>query len=166
MSDNKFNVLILGNAAVGKTNIIKVYVGQAFDYNSKATLGIDYVNHKFKASGSEKEFDTKIWDTAGQERFESLTHSFYRQAKGMIVCFDLTNAESFKKVKKWIASIQEHADPNISTVLVGTKCDLKEGIVITNQEAKECAKNNGMNYFETSALSNTGIKEMFEDLFN
>ena len=34
MSDNKFNVLILGNAAVGKTNIIKVYTGQAFDYNS------------------------------------------------------------------------------------------------------------------------------------
>ena len=84
----------------------------------------------------------------------------------MIVCFDLTNAASFKQVKKWIASIQQHADPNISTVLVGTKCDLKEEIVITNQEAKECAKNNGVNYFETSSLTNTGIKEMFEDLFN
>ena len=90
------------------------------------------MKHIFKASGSEKEFNIKIWDTAGQERFESLTHSFYKQGKGMIVCFDLTNAESFKKVKKWIASIQQHADPNISTVLVGTKCDLKEEIVITN----------------------------------
>ena len=100
MSIDKFNVLILGNAAVGKTNIIKAYDGQAFDPNSEATLGIDYVKHKFKALGSEKEFDIKIWDTAGQERFESLTHSFYKRAKGMIVCFDLTNAESFKKVKK------------------------------------------------------------------
>jgi hypothetical protein len=43
---------------------------------------------------------------------------------------------------------------------------LKEGIVITKQEARECAKNNGMNYFETSSLTNTGIKEMFEDFFN
>ena len=166
MSDNKFNVLILGNAAVGKTSIIKAYTNQAFYHSHQVTLGLDYVSHKFKPLGSEKEFNIKIWDTAGQERFRSLTHSFYKQGKGIIVCFDLTNAESFKQVREWIASIQEHADPNISTVLVGTKCDLKDGIVITKQEAKECAKNNGMNYFETSSLTNTGIKEMFEDFFN
>ena len=130
------------------------------------TLGLDYVSHRFTPTNSDKEYNIKIWDTAGQERFRSLTHGFYKQGKGIIVCFDLTNAESFKQAREWIASIEEHADPNITTVLVGTKSDLKEAIVITEREAKEFAKNNNMNYFETSSLKNTGIKEMFESFFN
>ena len=78
MSDNKFNVLILGNAAVGKTSIIKAYTNQALDYKIYATMELDFVSQRFKPSGSQKEFNIKIWDTAGQECFRSLTHSFYK----------------------------------------------------------------------------------------
>lgn len=65
-----------------------------------------------------------------------------------------------------MASIAEHADPNISTVLVGNKSDLKNSIVIQRQEAEAFAKNNNMHYYATSSLENTGITEMFEDFFN
>lgn len=53
MSENKFNVLILGNAAVGKTSIIKAYTTQAFDESHQVTLGLDYVSQRFKPIGSD-----------------------------------------------------------------------------------------------------------------
>ena len=75
-----------------------------------ATLGPDYVPKNYNPPGTSINVPVKIWDTAGQERFRTLTHSFYRQAQGVIVTFDVTTPESFKNVKKWMDSIFEHAD--------------------------------------------------------
>ena len=64
-----------------------------------------------------------VWDTAGQERFRTITCSFYKQAQGAMVVFNLSIEESFRNVKEWLDSINEHGDPNISKVLVGFKID-------------------------------------------
>ena len=43
-----------------------------------------------------------IWDTAGQERFHALGPIYYRDADGALLVYDITDAESFEKVKKWV----------------------------------------------------------------
>ena len=55
-----------------------------------ATIGLDYVNTTFKSPDGDL-ISVKIWDTAGQERFRTITYSFYKQANGVIVTFDVTN---------------------------------------------------------------------------
>ena len=55
-----------------------------------ATIGLDYVSTSYKAPKGD-EIAVKIWDTAGQERFKTITYSFYKQANGVIVTFDVTN---------------------------------------------------------------------------
>lgn len=55
-----------------------------------ATIGLDYVSSTYK-SPKEESIAVKIWDTAGQERFKTITYSFYKQANGVIVTFDVTN---------------------------------------------------------------------------
>jgi GTPase SAR1 family protein len=42
------------------------------------------------------------------------------------VTFDVTNEDTFKNVKKWMESIDQHADENICKVMVGNKIDLEE----------------------------------------
>ena len=81
----------------------------------------------------------KIWDTAGQERFRTLTHAFYKQANGVVVTFDVTSEDTFKNVKKWMESIDQHADENICKVMVGNKIDLEEDRKISRQQAQELA---------------------------
>ena len=49
----------------------------------------------------------------------------------MVIAFDLTNEKSFENVQTWISSIYKHADPTISKVLVGNKCDLDSERKIT-----------------------------------
>ena len=45
------------------------------------------------------------WDTAGQERFRPITSSYYRGAHGIIVVYDVTEAESYNNVKQWLHEI-------------------------------------------------------------
>jgi len=90
-----------------------------------ATIGLDYVSTSYKSPKGE-DIAVKIWDTAGQERFRTITYSFYKQANGVIVAFDVTNQTSFTNVKNWLQSIYEHADPSIVKALVGNKIDLED----------------------------------------
>ena len=108
----------------------------------------------------------KIWDTAGQERFRTLTLSFYKQAQGVIVTFDVTNQASFKSVKLWLESIYEHAEDNVAKILVGNKVDMVNERKITKEEAQKMAQQNNMNYWEASAKDNKNINELMEDLMN
>lgn len=99
-----------------------------------ATIGLDYVSTTYRPSGSE-EIAVKIWDTAGQERFKTITYSFYKQANGVIITYDITNQTSFSNVKTWLESINAHADPNIVKILVGNKIDLEEERKVDTAEA-------------------------------
>lgn len=164
MAQVKINIIVLGDGAVGKTSLLKMYAEKKFTESHMATLGLDYVSKDFQPPGADQELQVKIWDTAGQERFRTLTHSFYRQAQGVVVAYDVTNEESFKNVRKWMESIDEHADSNICKVMVGNKIDLVNERKITLQEAKETARSFNMEYFDASAKKNEGVKEVFETL--
>ena len=90
-----------------------------------ATIGLDYVNTTYKSAQGEN-YSVKIWDTAGQERVRTITYSFYKQANGVIITFDVTSRQTFSNVKNWLESIYQHADPSIVKALVGNKIDLKD----------------------------------------
>jgi len=66
------------------------YFEKQFTQSHMATIGLDYVSTTFKSPNTE-DIAVKIWDTAGQERFKTITYSFYKQAHGVIVTFDVTN---------------------------------------------------------------------------
>ena len=91
-----------------------------------ATLGLDYVSKAYKAKGENFDYQVKVWDTAGQERFITLTQSFYKQAAGVVVCFDVTNEQSFKDVQRWMDSIDSHAEPTICRVICANKIDMED----------------------------------------
>ncbi len=128
-----------------------------------ATIGLDYVSTSYESPNNET-IAVKIWDTAGQERFKTITYSFYKQAHGVIVTFDVTNQLSFTNVKTWLESIYQHADPSITKVLVGNKIDLEDDRKVTAEEAKSLAEQHKMKYFETSAKLNKNIDELMQHL--
>lgn len=130
-----------------------------------ATIGLDYVSATYKSPKGD-DIAVKIWDTAGQERFRTITYSFYKQANGVIVTFDVTNRQTFSNVKNWLDSIYQHADPNIVKALVGNKIDLEDQRQVSYEEAAELARQNNMEYFECSAKLNKNVKEVINHMMS
>lgn len=100
-SQQKVNIIVLGDQAVGKSSLLKMYSEKKFEATHMATLGLDFVSKTYSPPDGGNDMNVKIWDTAGQERFRTLTLSFYKQAQGVVLCFDVTNQKSFDNVRMW-----------------------------------------------------------------
>ena len=75
--------------------------------------------------------------------------------------YDITKERTFANVRRWIEAIREQADPNVVIVLVGNKVDLRDYQVVSTADAKKWAKNEGIYFEETSALTNENVDSMF-----
>ena len=65
MESKKFNIILLGDGAVGKTSLIKSYNDGGFCEDYMVTLGIDYIKKVYKPKDGSAECKVTIWDTAG-----------------------------------------------------------------------------------------------------
>ena len=128
---------------------------------TKCTINVDFCCKYLKI---DKNLYAKliIHDTAGQEKYRSLTRSYYKNAKGIIVVFDLTNENSFLKLNKWINEICENTE-DVVIFLVGNKADLNDRKV-DKIKAEKYAKERNIKYIETSAKEGTNILLLFEEI--
>ena len=106
-----------------------------------------------------------IWDTAGQERFKAMSTNTIKGAQGIVLVFDNTKKTTFESLPTWIKEVKEIKD-NIPIVLFGNKCDLIENADVEKDEAEEFAKDNNMEYFETSAKENINIENGFKSIID
>jgi len=115
-------LVLLGEAAVGKSSIVLRFVSNEFQANKEPTIGAAFLTQKCRLEDRVLRYE--IWDTAGQERFHSLAPMYYRNAQAAIVVYDVTKAASLEKAKSWIKELQRQANPNIVIALAGNKVDL------------------------------------------
>ena len=113
-----------------------------------------------------------LWDTAGKSDYDRLRPLSYPQTDVFLICCSLIEKSSFENVKaKWIPELQHHA-PGVPYIIVGTKSDLRfdEAViskvdkVYSTSEGTALAKEvNAHCYMECSALTQDGIKDLFEE---
>ena len=103
------------------------------------------------------------WDTAGQESFRSITRSYYRGAAGALLCYDITRRETFDHLASWLEDARQHANPNMTIMLVGNKSDLSHRRVVSFEEGQEFANANGLLFLETSAKTSVNVDAAFID---
>ena len=164
--DDKCQLLIIGNSIVGKTSILTKYTSKAYTESYVATVGLDFFT-KDETIDS-KTIRIKIWDTAGQERYKAITKCFFQRAQGIIIVFDVTNKRSFDDLKMWIDSIKSQSKltedlENMPIILIGNKIDLPKR-VIDKETALNFAKEQNLEYYETSAKTGEGIDNAIKEL--
>ncbi|XP_052386530.1 ras-related protein Rab-39B [Carassius gibelio] len=161
----RFGVVILGDSSVGKSSLLHRYTEGTFDESRQSPLGID-----FKVSNMYFDPDVVIklllWDTAGQERFRSICKSYMRNSVGCILMFDVSQRQTFDRVRSWQQEVLDYVKPNpMFFVLVGHKCDLAVGRQVRKSEGDALAKKlNMLAYLEVSTKENINVKETFETL--
>uniref|UniRef100_A0A672HWI3 RAB29, member RAS oncogene family n=1 Tax=Salarias fasciatus TaxID=181472 RepID=A0A672HWI3_SALFA len=137
-SEHVMKIVIIGDAAVGKTSFVHRYVNGQFSQTYLPTMG-------------------------GQERFVSMTRVYYKGALGCVVMFDVTKLSSFLKCHHWKQDLDNKvmlpSGAPIPCILLANKCDLPERVVTADSIA-EFSKNNGFfTWMETSVRDNRNVDE-------
>ena len=159
-----YKVIIIGDTAVGKSNILSRYVKDEFSSNSKSTVGVELGIKFLKIKNTKTKI--QIWDTAGQERYRAITSSYFKGSNGCFIVYDITNEASFNNIENWYEQIQKETSKDIPILLVGNKCDLEDERKVPIEKGKEKAQSLNCAFFETSALKKINIDKIFEELVN
>ncbi|XP_072456395.1 ras-related protein Rab-35 isoform X2 [Notamacropus eugenii] len=106
--DHLFKLLIIGDSGVGKSSLLLRFADNTFSGSYITTIGVDFKIRTVEINGEKVKL--QIWDTAGQERFRTITSTYYRGTHGVIVVYDVTSAESFVNVKRWLHEINQNCD--------------------------------------------------------
>lgn len=157
-----FKVVLLGEGCVGKTSLVLRYVENKFNEKHFSTLQASFLNKKLNIAG--KRVNLAIWDTAGQERFHALGPIYYRDSNGAVLVYDITDEDSFTKVKNWVKELRKMLGDDVCLCIVGNKTDLEKDRAVPVAEADSYAASVKANHFLTSAKQNRGIEELFLDL--
>ena len=159
--DVLFRLVLIGDSGVGKTALLCRYSDNTFDLSFITTIGIDFRIKTVTVHG--RRVKLQIWDTAGQEKFQSVASSYYRNAHGILLIYDVTGANSFIHITKWVENIGNNAPSGVQMVLVGNKCDREETLrVIASERGEILARELGMPFMETSAMNDVNVDLMFE----
>lgn len=183
----QIKLVLLGEAAVGKSSLVLRFVSNEFQENREPTIGAAFLTQKIMLD--DKVIKCEIWDTAGQERFASLAPMYYRNAQAAVVVYDITKSASFLKAKHWVHELTHQANPNVVIALAGNKADLAgppasatediEGMEedlseasaqhtggrqVSEAEVSKYAKDNGLLFFETSAKTGDNVLEIFTEI--
>ena len=154
----------LGNSEVGKTQFCKKYTNSKNNSSlNLITVGFEfYTKEKILSNG--KKYKINIYDTAGQEKYRSLSLNSIRNYDGVFLMYDITNFKSFDSISEWIKNIYEKKDENYPLILIGNKCDLKDGREVSEEEGLETAEKYKTKYFETSAKEGINVEEAIDEL--
>ena len=158
--DYLLKYIIVGDSSVGKTNLLMKFIQNKFTEEYLTTIGVEFGTKNMKINN--KVYRIQIWDTAGQEYFRSIARAYFKNCVCAMVVYDITCKESFENVKSWLQDIQEESPKTVLVALIGNKIDLEEKRIVSFDEGKKFATENGIIFMETSAKTGEGIKEIFE----
>ena len=158
-----YKILLLGDAAVGKTCFLMQYTENTFQEIHMSTIGLDYKLKNVQLDEN-KIYKLQIWDTAGQDRFRSIAKNYYKGAHGIILLYDVTEKKTFENVRNWIKQIKEEVNDNVCIILVGNKIDMEGKRVVSTEEGEKMAEEYELMFFECSAKTGENIDEAFNEL--
>lgn len=160
-SDFKFKICLLGEGSVGKTSLVHRFVEDKFQEDYKATLGVSILQKHLEID--EYSVSINIWDLGGQDSFIKLRKLYLEGSEGALLIFDLTNRVSFEKLREWIHDFRGQRGEK-PFYLIGNKVDLKDQIVVTEEEASLLAKEHDVNLIITSAKTGENVETAFVNL--
>ena len=161
---NEIKIIILGSVGVGKTCLITRYKTGKFLQHIPSTFGSNFV--KIDKIINNKKYVLNIWDTAGQEKYNSLTQTFTKNAKIVILVYSIIDKKSFLDLDNWLKLVKEgNGEKGYVLGVAANKWDLYLQSEVSDKKGKEYAKKINAIWKSTSAKEESkGIEELMSEL--
>ncbi|MHA1233713.1 MAG: Rab family GTPase [Promethearchaeota archaeon] len=158
----RIKVIIIGEAGVGKTSLVKRFVSGHFTKDYRTSIGANLFIKELNLN-SGNNVSIQIWDIAGQERWKKMRHLYYKGAHGALIVGDFTRENSFEQVKEfWNQDLNKYCD-EIPKILIVNKVDLDS--IISNNEIEKLAQAiNVKTIIFTSAKNGQNVEKAFHQM--
>jgi small GTP-binding protein len=162
----EIQIIMLGNASVGKTKIILQYTKKEYKDEYIVTLGVDFLVKETQYC--ETPIQLQIWDTNGNDKFTSiLPKHYYRNANGILLVCSFDDKKSYNDLEMWINNLKEGCDNCDNIVIAVNKLDLDEKFhCISKNNLEELRRKYNFPVIEVSAKNNINIDEAFNKLID
>ena len=158
-------VVLLGESGVGKTSIISQFTTNKFNPRCATSVSAQFISKIQDFPQFQRKIKFDIWDTVGQEKYRSLAKIFYKDAKIIIFVYDITRNFSFTALKDfWYKETINNADNEPIFAIVANKIDLYQAQEVSESDGRNFADEINAIFQTTSALSNSGINKLFDNL--
>jgi small GTP-binding protein len=152
-------LVVFGDSSVGKTSLMRCFATRKAlsDVRPENTIGVAMHSRRLVIDS----FPTRviIWDTAGQEKYDSITMNYARDARGVVLVYDVGNPQSCANILKWLKKVQlNYADPSKPPLLVvlGNKADRPSQVHA--EDVKKLFGTLHIPYFECSAHTGHNVE--------
>ncbi|KAJ8899823.1 hypothetical protein K2173_019524 [Erythroxylum novogranatense] len=161
--DLSFKIVLVGDASVGKSSLLVSFISSSVE-NPPPTIGMDLKIKLLTVGG--KRLKLTIWDTAGMEIHRTITESYYRDAQGIVLVYDVTRRETFTSLSQfWAKEVEQYStNKDCVKMLVGNKVDRESQRAVSREEGMSLAKELGSLFLESSAKTRENVDKCFEDL--
>ncbi len=158
----RIKVIIIGEAGVGKTSLVKKFVSGRFTSDYRVSIGANLFV-KDLILNSDINVTIQIWDIAGQEKWVKMRHLYYRGAHGALIVGDLTRGNTFEQLKEfWNPDLKKFCG-DIPKILVVNKVDLEP--IVSNSDIEKLAQDiNVKATIITSAKNGQNVEEAFHQI--
>lgn len=170
----KLKIVMLGDGAVGKTSIVRKYLGWGFTQDYIPTVGANFYEKEKTYEYPKKDLtltiDWVIWDVSGQPAFHEVRKNYYYGAKGALMVTDLTRTLTLQNAENWIDDFFDAIDTKIPVVFLGNKKDLTEKHMFSSAEGEKIVETLSKQYgkdfewIETSAKTGENLNTAFKEL--
>jgi len=157
-------IVVLGTGGVGKSSLTIRYIQDVFVDTYDPTIEDSY-RHQIEVN--DKSYVLEILDTAGTEQFHSMRDMYMKSGEGFLIVYSIIEQSTFVEADELFGDVLRVRDQEayqIPLLLAGNKCDLNEFRQVSNQAGQEMANKWGVQFYETSAKTNTNIAEVFLSL--
>ncbi len=168
MNPLKAKICLVGEAAVGKTSLIRRYVVDEFDDNYLMTLGAKVTKKPIDFPPAKEtppaHLELMIWDVMGQPKFRELLEDVYfHGASGILAVADVTRRETLDALFEWIDRV-DRVTSGAPVILAVNKSDLKAKAQFGEAEIERLAAAFHGEFLMTSAKTGANVEEAFRRL--
>ena len=159
----KRKILLLGDASVGKTSLIRRFVVDKFSDDYITTIGTKVTKRDLRLELGNRTVDLSmmIWDVLGQKGYKGIQESAARGARGVILVFDLTRPETKRSFEEyWLPRVRAVAG-SIPMVIVGNKVDIVERREDALAQVTDLGEKHGTPAFVSSAKTGENAEAAF-----
>ena len=154
-----YKIAIVGEGGVGKSSLVERIIKERFSGEVSSTIGAAFATYRHGGN------TYQLWDTAGQERYQALIPMYLRNARIVLLVYDVNESDSVRRLENhWVDFVLANAE-GCFMIMIGNKCDIDDLLIKKQIEyVGELSKQYGCLHLVVSAKTGENTGEIFKQI--